>query len=156
LLTYKDIFDALATGNWEVAHSLSSSMGNWGERDREMVHPFDFAFGNTLKYFVLDDLPEMMEWTPRFAQVCRETRSEDFLGYADVFESLIRRDVTAAQGGFNTLIAGHKKQSKGKGVFALNADQMLCVWGIGLANLCRRRGLMVIGVPPLIPNELLI
>ena len=53
-------------------------------------------------------------------------------------------------------VKGHVRQSKGRGVFKDTVDETLCVWGVGMASLARRHGLEVNGVPPLIPQELLL
>ena len=58
---------------------------------------------------------------------------------------------------FSCTQLGHEFiQSKGRGVFRDKEDEMLCVWGIGIANLARWRGLNVDAIPPLIPNDLLV
>lgn len=56
---------------------------------------------------------------------------------------------------FDQLINGHRRLSKGRGPFAMSVDQELCVWGIGLANWCRWKGIPVAPRPPLIPEPLL-
>ena len=44
-------------------------------------------------------------------------------------------------------------QCKRGGVFKDTEDEALCVWGVGVANLVRHRGLLVDALPPLIPQE---
>ena len=80
----------------------------------------------------------------------------DFRPYLDVIQALYVSDLSTANSSFQKLVEGHKRQSKGRGLFRYDVDVELCVWGLGLANLCRSRGLPVDAVPPLIPSELLI
>ena len=53
---------------------------------------------------------------------------------------------------------GHKRQCKGKGLFKDTVDEVLCVWGLGMANLARMCGLELDKMPDdsLIPSELII
>ena len=97
----------------------------------------------------------MEKWVPRFEQYCARGEFADFLPYAEVIRALATRDPVSANAAFQKLIEGHKRQCKGKGDFRREDDQVLCVWGLGLANLCRSCGLPVDAVPPLIPEELL-
>jgi len=157
LLNYKHIFAALAAGEWEQARTLAELVGNWGQRDKEMVHPFDYFFGLTLKHMVLEDKEKSLACLQEFRKICEEKDMQDFLGYCDVFQAILDQDLRAAQDGLQRIATGHEKQGKGRGVFANSVDdQLLCVWGIGMANLCRNRGLSVDGIPPLIPEDLLI
>lgn len=157
LLNYKHILASLAAGEWEQARALAELVGNWGEKDKEMVHPFDYFFGLTLKHVVLEDKEKSLQFLQDFREVCEMEDMQDFLGYGDVFQAILDQNLKAAQDGLQRIATGHEKQGKGQGVFANSVDdQLLCVWGIGMANLCRNRGLPVDGIPPLIPEDLLI
>jgi hypothetical protein len=157
LLNYKHVFAALAAGEWNQARTLAELIGNWGEKDKEMVHPFDYFFGMTLKHVVLEDKDKSLEFLQDFREVCEKEDMQDFLGYGDVFQAILDQNLQAAQDGLQRIATGHEKQGKGRGIFSdLVDDQLLCVWGIGMANLCRNRGLPVEGIPPLIPDDLLI
>jgi len=155
MLAYKELFNALAAGNLSLAKSFASHMGGRDKIEKEHDHPFDYAMGYTLRAFVLGDLPEMQKWQPLFEAVCHK-HFVDCLGYATVFQAMLTGNPDLANQGMQSIINGHKKQSKGRGVFADTDDEMLCIWGLGMANLARSRGLSVESVPPLIPNELLI
>ena len=112
--------------------------------------------GYTLRAFVLNDREQMEQWLPRYYMACDETDSADFRGYGDVWRAMLTADSDSANAGFKALVQGHMKQSKGRGVFAGTEAELLCIWGVGLANLARSRGLQVSAVPPLIPADLLI
>lgn len=155
MLCYTELFDALASARIDLANTLAEIMGGRDVIEKKHDHPFDYALGYTLKAFVLNDRVAMTEWSKRFVDVTRQTTNRDFLGYADVFQAILMADPIAAQAGLKHIVKGHEKQSKGSGVFRYTPDEVLCVWGIGMANLARVHGLMVQGVPPLIPDELL-
>ena len=80
----------------------------------------------------------------------------DFNGYGQVFQAILANDSAAANEGLKAVVKGHQKQSKGKGVFAGMEDEVLCVWGIGMANLAISHGLQMEGVSSFIPQELLV
>ena len=54
-----------------------------------------------------------------------------------VFEALMEDNPDMALDGFSKLISGHKRESKGRGIFAPKIDQLISIWGIGLANFSR-------------------
>ena len=155
MLSYKSLFDALAAGDITTARSLASHMGGRDALEQEHDHPFDYAMGYTLRAFVLYDFEQMQRWPATLLAACAETRMTDFNGYGQVFEAIVANDLMAANEGLKAIVRGHRKQSKGKGVLAGTEDQVLCVWGIGMANIAHSRGLHVQAVPPLIPDDLL-
>lgn len=156
MLSYKELFNALAAANMPLALSLARHMGGRHDLEKEYDHPFDYTMGYALRAFVLGDLEEMQKWSPRLWATCRETGMADFQGYAEVLDSMLSGDTAGANQGLSTVVKGHQRQTKGKGVFANTEDELLCVWGVGIANLARSRGLPVQGMPPWIPNELLL
>jgi hypothetical protein len=156
MLSYKELFNALAAANLPIAKSLAQHMGGRHEIEKQHDHPFDYAMGYTLRTFVLDDFEKMKKWTAALAAACRDTNMNDFDGYVQVFEAMLSGDAAIASHGLSAIVAGHKRQRKGKGVFVNTEDEVLCVWGVGLANLARSRGVLVEGVPPLIPGDLLV
>jgi len=156
MLSHKSLFDALAAGDMETAKALASHMGGRDALEQEHDHPFDHAIGYTLRAFVLNDSGQMQEWPAKLNAVCAETAMTDFNGYGQVFQAILANDSAAANEGLKTVVKGHQKQSKGKGVFAVTEDEVLCVWGIGMANLAISHGLQMEGISSLIPQELLV
>jgi hypothetical protein len=155
MLAYKALFDALAAGAWHTAQELARRMGGRSEIEEEHDHAFDIAMGYALKWFVLEDREQMLEWAEKFAAECDKPGNANFRGYARVFRAILRRDTVAANQGLKEVVAGHQKESRGQGVFKGTEDEVLCVWGVGMANLCRRAGMGVAAVPPLIPGDLI-
>ena len=156
MLSYKELFSALAAANMPLARSLAAHMGGRHDLEKEYDHPFDYAMGYTLRAFVLNDFPEMRKWSQNLWATCHETGVSDFQGYAKVFEAMLSEDTASANQGLIAVVKGHQRQTKGKGVFVNTEDELLCVWGVGMANLARSRGLCVEGNQPLIPDELLL
>jgi len=155
MLTYKDLFDALAAGDLELAHALAQHMGGRDELEKKHDHPFDRAMGYTLRGFVLDQPEEMGRRAAEFSVICKDAENLDFCGYSHVFGAILAKNVEMADQGLQEIVQGHKKQSKRGGVFKDTPDELLCVWGVGMANLARSRQLAVQGVSPLIPPDLL-
>jgi len=157
MLAYQDLFNALAAGEFELAGELAAVMGGRDAIEKEFDHPFDYAFGYTLKWFVLKNRPEMVHWTKRFRDVCQKKAPGGFAGYVELFEAILADSNRQAAEAMPLLIKGHEKMSKGRGIFALTNDKYLCIWGIGMVNLARGvYGLDVSAAPPLIPAELLV
>ena len=156
MLSYRSLFDALAAGDIELAMQLASYMGGRDIIEREYDNPFTRAFGYTLKNFVLGNQEEMKKWLADFIARCRRKCNAGFEGYARIFNGIIKNETGETEEGFNLLIEGHKRLSKGYGMFKDTADEDLCVWGIGMANLAHREGLIVKITSDLIPADLLI
>ena len=154
MLNYQHVFDAFAACEFELGVELARCMGGRQEIEREVDHPFDTRFGYTLKAFLSDDDEGIQKWLPEFKKSCSGNVA-GFLPYAEILQALVDRDASVANERFDGLIEGHKRLCKGRGVFPLDIDNELCVLGIGLANLCRWRGIPVEARPPLIPEALL-
>ena len=156
MLSYKELFDALAAGDFDAAGQLARLMGGRPELEAKYDHPFDYSMGYTLKAFVQRAPDEMEHWTSRFTETCQSRENVDFAGYAQIFRGILSNDERTSQDGLVAIARGHKNQSKPGGVFNGFEDETLCVWGVGIANLARHSGLVVMAVPPLIPEQLLL
>ena len=154
MLNYQHVFDAFAACEFELGAELARCMGGRQEIERDVDHPFDTRFGYTLKAVLSDDDVGIQKWLPEFKKACSGNMA-GFLPYAEILQAIVDHDAGVANERFDGLIEGHKRLCKGKGVFALDIDNELCVRGIGLANLCRWRGIPVEARPPLIPDALL-
>jgi len=112
--------------------------------------------GYSLKWYVLNEREEMKKWSATFSRECVKYENRNFRGYSRVFDAILSRSEDEANAGFAAIVKGHERECRGRGVFRYTDDELLCVWGVGLANLCRSRGLSVRPVPPLIPADLLV
>jgi hypothetical protein len=155
ILAYKSLFDALAAADMQLGEELAAHMGQRDELERQQNHPLAVAFGYALKSFVLDDPMSSSAWLGELKALCDLPENADFKGYPKVFEAILDRSVENANAGFVELLEGHRRQSEAGGTFADMEDEMLCVWGTGLANLARVRGLSITPPGPLIPTDLL-
>ncbi|QDT26912.1 hypothetical protein Enr10x_22240 [Gimesia panareensis] len=155
MIGYKSLFNALAAGDMSGAEQLAAHLGGRDDLERKYDHPFDYTLGYTLRAFVLQDRDQMQEWTPKFVNQCYKSKMKDFLGYGAVFQALLTGDTSGVNAGLASIVQGHQKQSKGRGVFVSTEDELLCIWGLGMANLVRAFGIPSEAIPPLIPRELL-
>lgn len=156
MLSYKSLFNALAANNRELAKRLALNMGGRDVLEKKYDHPFDYVMGYTLRAFVLNDLDEMKKWLPKLVVACEKSKMTDFTGYARVFQGILEKNSLLANEGFQLLIRGHLRLTKWNRIFANSDDEILCVWGIGMANLAVSHQLQIEAIPPLIPGDLLI
>lgn len=156
MLSYKSLFNALAANNMDVAKRLALNMGGRDVLEQKHDHPFDYVMGYTLRAFVLKDLDEMKKWLPKLVVACEKSKMTDFTGYAQVFQGILEKNTLLVNEGFQSIIRGHVRQTKANGIFANTMDEILCVWGVGMANLAISNQLQIEAIPPLIPGDLLI
>lgn len=156
MLAYKALLNALAAGNEQVARSLASRMGGRSDVEREYDRPFDVAFGYALKSIVLSDFESASQWVDALDVECKDAENTGFVGYAQVLRAILNASQADANAGLKEIVAGHERQCSGKGLFKDTEDELLCVWGVAVANLARMRGVQVGPVEPLIPADLLI
>lgn len=156
MLSYKALLNALSAGDILLAKDLARQMGSRESIEREYDHPFDRIFGYTLKYFTLNEATAGHQWLIEFKVLCADPDNADFRGYCDVFEGIQKGNVSKAQEGLASIVWGHRRQSKGGGVFRDSEDELLSIWGLGIANLARTAGLPVESPGPLIPDDLLV
>lgn len=155
MMSYKELLNALAAGNDELARSFAERMGGRQAVETEYDRPFDIALGYSLKSLLASDNAGAKRWIDEFAASCQEAESRDFQGYAKVLRAILDKDGESVSSGLADVIVGHKRQSKGSGLFKDTEDELLCVWGIGLANLAHMCGVPVHVDDPLIPADLL-
>lgn len=157
MVSYTALLDALASGNMGVAAELAQLIGGRPEAETNVDNPFTESFGYSLKYIVLKDDERARGWVARLTKACvTEGFARNFKAYPHLMESLLERKAGEAQRTLPQLISDHQRESQGSGSFRGTVDEYLCMWGIGVINLCRWRGVPVQGEPPLIPGELLI
>jgi hypothetical protein len=153
--TNRKLFDALAAGDFDLAKTLATRMGGRDEIEKVNDRPLMRHLGYSLKHLVLGDRDLASDAINRLQVVCENKSDANFAGYATVLASIISGDAASAATGMKQVIFGHKRLSKGNGLFKQTEDELPCVWGVGLANLCAFNGIAVELDDPLIPRELL-
>lgn len=156
MMSYKALLNALAAGNEQLAKDFASRMGGRSDLEKEYDRPFDIAFGYALKNVVLSDLASAVQWVDAMEVAGKDAENADFIGYAKVLRAILNASHSEANDGLADVVAGHKRQCSGKGLFKDTEDELLCVWGVAVANLALMRGLQVDPIEPLIPADLLI
>jgi hypothetical protein len=155
MLRYKNLFDALAANDMTIVQELAKRLGGRPKIETAHNHPFDQCLGYTLKAFVMGEQEQMEKWCSEFASMCQSKGNFSFAGYAAAFQGILNQDLRQTQEAMSAIGKGHKNLIKRGGVFNGTIDEEICVWGIGMANLARSRGLQVTAVAPFIPAELL-
>lgn len=77
------------------------------------------------------------------------------MGYANALSALESRESVDLVSVFSLILAGHRRLVKGS-VFGGTIDEVLCIWGIGTANLLISKGLLVDINDLILPRDLLI
>lgn len=151
---YQALLDALAAANDGLSQELASRIGGHEAIEKENDHPFDIAFGYALKAAVMQsgDFSQRLEI---FANEVAKKTNRDFAGYAGALKTISSRETTDLTSIFARILEGHKKQSKGNGVFRGTEDEGLCVWGIAIANLLTSKGKPVKVDDPILPQALI-
>ena len=153
MLAYKELLEALASGDMALSMNFAQKMGGRDALEKEYDTPFTIAMGYTLKYLILDDESNAKAWLAKLELLC-EGKLANFKGYVAMIAAIIHQDEAAMNAAIPALIEGHKKESKGQGMFSDLLDEYLAVWAIGLANLAKKRGLHLNAETDLIPKEL--
>ena len=155
MIRYKDVLNALASGEVDVATRICQRLGERPHVEKDHDHPFDSSLGYLLKSIVSGASDQMEIRLADFDSVCREPENRDFTGYAVTFRGILDKDLERVQEGLKAIVKGHKNLVKRGGVFHNSEDEVISVWGVGVANLARSRGMIAAGISPLIPNDLL-
>lgn len=165
---YRNVLDALAAADFDGARALAEHMRGLNPaeadihdiEDRHRGHPLTLGMGYAVRDLVLNDDRQQMEASLKQLSDFTEQRKDcrNFAGYADLFYCMLdgEDEEGQAENAVLVIVEGHRKESKGNGIFADDMDRFLCVWGIGVVNLARQRGLAIEPYPPLIPSDLLI
>jgi len=154
MTSYKSLLDALAAHDHSAARRIAEKLGNRPVVEAEHDHPFDRAFGYTLKFVVLDRTDDGREAIHSLLDLCG--REEDaFRGYAEACAGLLEGNLSRLEGGLGAALKFHKRLTGPGGPFRDTEDEVLGVWAIGLASLAVARGLVVSIDSPLMPAELL-
>lgn len=155
MMAYKPLLNALAAANEALARSLAARMGGREAVEAEYDRPFDRALGYCLKSILARDSVGAQRALQELDRACKEPENVDFSGYAKALRSIIERSPDMLPEAFDEIIAGHRKQSLGTGLFKDTEDEVLCVWGVAVANLARWSGLPAPGADSLVPAELM-
>lgn len=155
MISYKSLLNALASGDFGLAVSLAGVMGGRGEIEKNNDHPFDIALGYALRSMVLN-ADDQVEKLAQLKAVLNEPENKDFVGYSKSLEAILNGNVEQFVIALQEVLLGHNNQCKGNGVFKNSEDEVLCVWGLGVTNLARSKGMNVQFDDPLLPASLMV
>jgi hypothetical protein len=155
MMAYKTLLNALAAANEGLAQNLAERMGGRDSIEAEYDRLFDRAFGYCLKGIVVHDAAGAQRALQDLERACKEPENRDFKGYVKAFRAIVDLNADVLPQAFEEIVAGHRKQSLATGLFKDTEDEVLCVWGLAVANLARSNGLPVPNAHPLLPAELM-
>lgn len=152
MLAYKDLFGALAVGDISLAVRFAQRMGGRQKIEQEYDNRFTRGFGYALKWLVLGS-NDARRAIGEFRVECAKTKS--YLPYADCLEAIATLNSMGLEAALKGIAKAHKRLSASGSMFHLTEDEIVCTWGLGLANLAAQRGLSVGIDNAFIPRELL-
>jgi hypothetical protein len=156
MLAYNELFDGLAVGDIPLAKRFATRMGGRPEIEKSNDRAFDIALGYALKHLVLGGDELARGWSSKLAAFSSHKEHADFAGYERVIQAMLDKDDVALAKGFEQLLAGHKRQTKGRGQFVNTPEELMSLRGLGLANLALSRGMSYESTGPFIPADLLV
>lgn len=151
LLCYRDVFNALASGAFDVADEICRNMGRDEKANRKFDHPFDKAMGESVHSVLL----ERGGITEELRRSVSKPGSKNFEGYCLLLEAIAQRSQTKVQDSLAAMAVGHARFVS-KGEFMHTEDRCLNVWGIALLNLAIAKGLEVDEDSEHLPQALLV
>ena len=157
LLSYQSVYDALAAQAWEIAIGLSRRMRERENLRDASVQPVDNHMARTLIAFVLRDARMSAQRTLEFREFCMTKRDGKlFMGYAAAFQSVLDCREAALNVAFDQIVEAHSTLAGPRGRLSLTPHALMCLWGLGLANLARwEYGLRVDPIGAWVPEPLL-
>ena len=147
---FRYLFDTLAGGDFKFATELAQLM------EGPVSNNFNNYIGFSLKYLVLGDEQRTLDVAGEYPF---DNSLENYRAYHRAFEFIAHRTRNDAE--FNDILAridrAHRRDSRSRqGRFHETTEELLCLWGIGVANLAIHRGLVneVTFTCDVLPNEL--
>lgn len=154
MLLYQKLLDALASGDVAVAKALGARMGSRATIEKKFDRPFDIAMGYSLKAVLACEDDLALAWLGDVSRACSNEKYRNFAGYVSALRGIVKGDFKTVEAAIEDVLAGHRRLSMGRGLFADSPDKFLSVWGLGIINLAVFRGLNVNVYDPLIPAPL--
>jgi hypothetical protein len=151
---YQELLDTFASGNFNAAKELADRLGGRPAVEEECDRNFEISIGYALKAILAEDDVAALSRLEDLELACAHSDYVNFTGYVPALHAIVRRDRRALEEAFPELLAGHRRESKGNGLFSGGVDEFLFVWGVGLLNLARWRGTEAEISDPLIPAAL--
>jgi hypothetical protein len=155
MMAYRDLFDALACADFELAHRFAMKIGGRTKLERRFDHPFTRDIGYALKYLVLLPNDQATNAINAFRTRCAGKGSGSYAGYATCMEGILNGSADLFAEGVREILRVHKRLSSTGHMFSLTPDEVICTWGLGLVNLGFSRGLSAHFESPFIPQALI-
>jgi hypothetical protein len=155
MIAYKDIYNALAAGAFDLAIELADLLGEaprLDEKSISKIHPFDQSMAYAIKSVVLGK--NTAAAISKLNEYLENNNYKNFSGYGVAFDAIISTKSDRLDWGMKELLKGHDAESK-RGIFRDVMDRHLSIWGLGVANLAQKYGLKVCINTDLLPQELL-
>ena len=150
MINYKALFNALASTHMGLARSLAFAMDASKELVDEYDTDLDASLGRALRAIVIgsDDQGERIE---RLKEKAGESDEAPlFLAISELLGAFVSKPEVPVDRLFETFVVAHRRSQ----IFSGTEDALVSVWGVGIANLMKDRGLSVAVDDKLIPKPL--
>ena len=149
MFTYPSLFHAMAANDFVLAKALATVMGGRYELEKRNSHPFPKTFGYALKSVVLN-AEDQIEKVAAFRERTTKRGCKSYAGYADAFEAIYNNDTVAFHNALENIAKSYKRIQDIK----YTIDELLCIYGVGVVNLGKHRGMDIQFDHPFIPAVL--
>lgn len=144
------VMDSLALGQWDISVELMQLVEH---ATKEGSHKFIINLFRCVKAFLYEEkeLENYIDQAITFWT--KDTKS--FVGFGYGFKAIYHKDAQAFEDALQQVVKGHKKLVRPGSIFT-GVDAVIPIWGVGLVNLARMKGLDFTFDHPTIPAELII
>jgi hypothetical protein len=141
VLNYSSLYDLLAAADFAKAKELARYLGWQPELDRQTQIPFSIAFGYAIKHLVLEDENACRIRLSDLAEQCREREFAGLVGYQEAMTAILEKNGSRYESSLSRILTDHRRLIAKNGFLYCTEQTFMCVWGLGLTNLARSRGL---------------
>lgn len=147
----RNIFRALAASDSDLATKLSNIAGGREEIESKYDNPFQLALGYLIKSFVQGDGENLKRDR---IEGLRSSGEKNISGLILAFEAILANDEMLFDEALEAIVADHMSANTKGGIFDGEMGEVICIYGIGLANHARQRGMKITFDSPYIPKKL--
>jgi len=139
---------ALAVGDRALVDEVASVVGGRAALERDHDHPWDRSLGYALKAIWMGTDPG--DHLEQFRRRCVKAD----IGIHTILSGICEWDPERVRDGFEQALKGHRRLSSVGGRWALTPQELVFLWGLGLLNLARAKGVPVEVESDMMPAEL--
>lgn len=150
---YQALLKALSICDFNLAEKLAALVGGRENIEKEFDHKFDIYMGYSIKYLVLGAYDKSAKYARQLEDFCKTPSNKSDQGYPILILAIIDGNQDKINDAFNFAFEGHKKLIKGSGRWKGTIHELVWVWGLGLLNFIRHKGMNIDFTNKLLPEQ---